>query len=42
MPKPTILLALDPHSTALCAAIKRRLEAFPTVQSRLIQAYTLT
>ncbi len=42
MPKPTIILALDPHSTALCAAIKRQLQQLPTVQSRLIQAYTLT
>lgn len=42
MPKPTILLALDPHSTALCAAIKRQLPQLPNPQSRLIQAYTLT
>ncbi|MCF4969074.1 hypothetical protein [Nostoc sp. CMAA1605] len=42
MPKPTILLALDPHGTALCAAIKRQLLQLPNAQSRLIQAYTLT
>lgn len=42
MPKPTILLALDPHSTALCAAIQRQLQQLPTVQSRLIYTYTLT
>jgi hypothetical protein len=42
MPKPTILLALDPHSAALCAAIKRQLQEISTVQSCLIQAYTLT
>lgn len=42
MPKPTILLALDPHSTALCAAIKRQLQPLPNIQSRLIETYTLT
>jgi hypothetical protein len=42
MPKPTILLALDPHSAAFCAAIKRQLQEFPTEQSCLIQTYTLT
>jgi len=42
MPKQTILLALDPHSAAFCAAIKRQLQEFPTEQSCLIQTYTLT
>jgi len=42
MPKPTILLALDPHSAAFCAAIKRQLQEFPTEQSCLIQTYALT
>ncbi|MBG1265761.1 hypothetical protein [Nostoc sp. WHI] len=42
MPKPTILLALDPHSAAFCAAIKRQLQEFPTEQSCLIKTYTLT
>ncbi|MBW4689659.1 MAG: hypothetical protein KME40_32345 [Komarekiella atlantica HA4396-MV6] len=42
MPKPTILLALDPHSAAFCAAIKQQLPEFPTAQSCLIQTYTLT
>ncbi|MHC5936775.1 hypothetical protein [Nostoc sp.] len=42
MPKPTILLALDPHSAAFCAAIKRQLQEFPADQSCLIQTYTLT
>ncbi|MEH2417842.1 hypothetical protein [Nostoc sp.] len=42
MPKPTILLALDPHSAAFCAAIKRQLQEFPAEQSCLIQTYTLT
>ncbi len=42
MPKPTILIALDPHSTALCAAIEGQLQQLPTVQSHLIQTYTLT
>lgn len=42
MPKPTILLALDPHSAALCAAIKQQLQQFPSLQSRLIQTYTFT
>ncbi|MEH2447636.1 MAG: hypothetical protein V7K18_18220 [Nostoc sp.] len=42
MPKPTILLALDPHSAAFCAAIKRQLQEFPAAQSCLIQTYTLT
>lgn len=41
MPKPTILLALDPHSAALCVAIKRQLQQLHTVQSSLIQTYTL-
>ncbi|KST63300.1 GumC domain-containing protein [Mastigocoleus testarum] len=42
MPKPTILIALDPHSAALCAAIEGQLQQLPTVQSHLIQTYTLT
>ncbi|MEH2069872.1 MAG: hypothetical protein V7K47_17215 [Nostoc sp.] len=42
MPKPTILIALDPHSAAFCAAIKRQLQEFPVAQSCLIQTYTLT
>lgn len=42
MPKPTILLALDPHSAAFCAAIKRQLQEFPAAESCLIQTYTLT
>ncbi|MEH1998735.1 MAG: hypothetical protein V7L00_08285 [Nostoc sp.] len=42
MPKPTILLALDPHSAAFCAAIKRQLQEFPADQRCLIQTYTLT
>ncbi|MEH2278031.1 MAG: hypothetical protein V7K40_25405 [Nostoc sp.] len=42
MPKPTILLALDPHSAAFCAAIKRQLQEFPVAESCLIQTYTLT
>ncbi|MEH2080454.1 MAG: hypothetical protein V7K89_10720 [Nostoc sp.] len=42
MPKPTILLALDPHSAAFCAAMKRQLQEFPATQSCLIQTYTLT
>ncbi|WP_242071937.1 hypothetical protein [Nostoc sp. FACHB-110] len=42
MSKPTILLALDPHSAALCAAIKRQLQPLSSVQSRLIEAYTFT
>jgi len=42
MPKPTIIIALDPHSAAFCAAIKRQLQQLPTAQSRLIQTYTLT
>jgi hypothetical protein len=42
MPKPTILIALDPHSAAFCAAIKRQLPEFSLVQSSLIQTYTLT
>ncbi len=42
MPKPTILIALDPHSAAFCAAIKRQLLELPTVQSRLIQTYAFT
>ncbi len=42
MPKPTILLALDPHSAAFCAAIKRQLQEFPADQTCLIQTYTLT
>jgi hypothetical protein len=42
MPKPTILLALDPHSAAFCAAIKRQLQEFPADQSCLIQTHTLT
>ncbi len=41
MPKPTILLALDPHSAAFCAAIKRQLQQL-NAQSSLIQTYTLT
>lgn len=41
MPKPTILLALDPHSAAFCAAIKRQLQEL-NPQSSLIQTYTLT
>ncbi|MCX7593050.1 MAG: hypothetical protein N2235_04680 [Fischerella sp.] len=42
MPKPTILITLDPHSAAFCAAIKRQLKQFSTVQSRLIHMYVLT
>ncbi|MBW4642021.1 MAG: hypothetical protein KME23_03210 [Goleter apudmare HA4340-LM2] len=42
MPKPTILIALDPHSAAFCAAIKQQLPEFSTTQSCLIQTYTLT
>ncbi|OUL35597.1 hypothetical protein BV372_10720 [Nostoc sp. T09] len=42
MPKPTILIALDPHSAAFCAAIKRQLQELPAVQSRLIQTYAFT
>ncbi|MEH2259982.1 hypothetical protein [Nostoc sp.] len=42
MPKPTILLALDPHSAAFCAAIKRQLQELPADQTCLIQTYTLT
>ncbi|MEH2403068.1 hypothetical protein [Nostoc sp.] len=42
MPKPTILLALDPHSAAFCATIKRQLQEFPADQTCLIQTYTLT
>jgi hypothetical protein len=42
MPKPTILIALDPHSAAFCAAIKRQLRELPTIQSRLIQTYAFT
>ncbi len=42
MPKPTILLALDPYSAAFCAAIKRQLQKSTTAQSSLIQTYTLT
>ena len=41
MPKPTILIALDPHSAAFCNAIKGQLEELNNVQSRLIQIYTL-
>jgi hypothetical protein len=42
MSKPTILLALDPYSAALCAAIKRQLQPLSSVQSHLIEAYTFT
>ena len=42
MPKPTILIALDPHSAAFCSAIKGQLQELNNVQSRLIQTYTLT
>ncbi|MBD2358508.1 hypothetical protein H6G41_28510 [Tolypothrix sp. FACHB-123] len=42
MSKPTILIALDPHSAAFCAAIKRQLQELSTIQSRLIQTYALT
>ena len=42
MPKPTILLALDPHSAAFCSAIQRQLQKLNTPQSCLIQTYTLT
>jgi hypothetical protein len=42
MPKPTILLALDPHSAVLSAAIKRQLQKLNSPQSHLIQTYTLT
>lgn len=41
MPKPTILIALDPHSAAFCNAIKTQLLELNNVQSRLIQIYTL-
>ncbi|MEA5596470.1 hypothetical protein [Rivularia sp. UHCC 0363] len=41
MPKPTILIALDSHSAAFCNAIKTQLQELNTVQSRLIQIYTL-
>ncbi len=41
MPKPTILIALDPHSAAFCNAIKGQLQELNNVQSRLIQIYTL-
>lgn len=41
MPKPTILLALDPYSAAFCTAIKRQLQTLSTAQSSLIQTYTL-
>jgi hypothetical protein len=39
---PTILLALDPHSAVLSAAIKRQLQKLNSPQSHLIQTYTLT
>ncbi|MGV0103729.1 Chromosome partition protein Smc [Nostoc sp. DSM 114160] len=42
MPKPTILLALDPHSAAFCTAIKLQLQKFPADQTCLIQTYNLT
>ncbi|OKH56369.1 hypothetical protein NIES2101_00905 [Calothrix sp. HK-06] len=42
MPKPTILLALDPYSAAFATAIKRQLQKSNTPQSSLIQTYTLT
>ena len=42
MPKPTILLALDPHSAALCAATKRQLQKLNNPETSLIQTYTLT
>jgi hypothetical protein len=42
MPKPTIVLALDPHSAALCAVIKQQLQELKTAQSPLIQTYVLT
>ncbi|MFQ4143502.1 hypothetical protein [Chlorogloeopsis sp. ULAP02] len=42
MPKPTILIALDPHSAAFCAAIQHQLQELNTAQSRLIQIYALT
>lgn len=41
MPKPTILLALDPHSAVLCAATKRQLQKLNSPH-HLIQTYTLT
>lgn len=41
MPKPTILLALDSHSAAFCSAIQHQLQELNTVESRLIQIYTL-
>ncbi|MBW4672368.1 MAG: hypothetical protein KME60_34360 [Cyanomargarita calcarea GSE-NOS-MK-12-04C] len=42
MPKPTILLALDPHSAAFCATIQRQLLKLNNPQSCLIQTYNLT
>ena len=42
MPKPTILIALEPHSAAFCNAIKGQVQELNNVQSRLIQTYTLT
>ncbi|MGB3758209.1 MAG: hypothetical protein WBA07_17825 [Rivularia sp. (in: cyanobacteria)] len=42
MPKPTILIALDPHSAAFCSAIKEQLQELNNVQSSLIQIYNLT
>jgi hypothetical protein len=41
MTKPTILLALDPHSAVLCAATKRQLQKLNNPH-HLIQTYTLT
>ncbi len=41
MPKPTILIALDPHSVALCNAIKGQLTELNNIPSHLIQIYTL-
>ncbi|MEB3217451.1 MAG: hypothetical protein VKN72_14625 [Nostocales cyanobacterium 94392] len=41
MPKPTIIIALDSHSAAFCHAIKQQLQELNTIQSRLIQIYTL-
>ncbi|MEA5617727.1 hypothetical protein VB711_07735 [Cronbergia sp. UHCC 0137] len=42
MPKPTTILALDPHSAALCATIKQQLQYHSIEQSQVFQAYLLT
>lgn len=42
MPKPTIIIALDSHSATFCHAIQQQLQELNTVQSSLIQIYTLS